>query len=258
MDGRELKEIWRSGIPSFGAWITLNDPAAAAVVCNLGYEWVLVDAEHQPFSAETLREIFAVVRSRGSVPIVRVRDNDAALIKQMLDFGAEGIMVPMAQSVEDARRAAAACRYPPQGVRGFNPRDASNFFKDLDYYAQTINDRVIALLQVEHIDAVHNLDGILATPGLDAILIGPADLTYSMGLPLQNEHPKVQEAIQSVITKCNAAHVPVGIAVYGAADEFIAWLQRGINFITLGFDYGWINEAGGAVLRRMREATGGR
>lgn len=258
MDGRELKEIWRSGKPSFGAWVTLTDPAAAAVICNIGYEWVMIDAEHHPYNPETLREILAAINSRGAVSIVRVADNDNALIKQTLDFGAEGIMVPLLRTVEDAHRAAAACRYPLLGVRGFNPRDASNFFQDFEHYTSTINDRVIVMLQVEHIDAVNNLDSFLATPGLDCILIGPADLSYSMGFPLQTDHPEVQEAIDRTISKCNAAGIPVGTAVEGTAEDFVGWIERGLNFMVLGADYDWITQAGGAILREMREATGGR
>jgi 4-hydroxy-2-oxoheptanedioate aldolase len=258
MDGRELKEIWRSGTPSFGAWVTCTDPTVAAVMCNVGYEWVLIDAEHHPYNPESLREVLAVISARGVVPIVRVTGNDPALIKQTLDFGAEGIMVPLLRTVEEARRAAAACRYPPQGIRGFNPRDASNFYHDIDHYVRTINERVIAMLQVEHIDAVNSLDDFLATPGLDCILIGPADLSYSLGVPLQADHPQVQNAIHTTISKCNAAGVPVGIAIDGTAEDFVGWIQRGINFLLLGADYDWITLAGGAILRQMREATGGR
>jgi 2-keto-3-deoxy-L-rhamnonate aldolase RhmA len=258
MDGKELKAVWRSGKPSFGAWVTCTDPTVAAVICNAGYEWVIIDAEHHPFSSETLREIAAVVKARAAVPIVRVADNNAALIKHTLDLGAEGIVIPLLRTVEDAQRAVAACRYPPRGIRGFNPRDASNFFKDFDHYISTIDDRVIAMLQVEHIDAVNNLDGFLATPGVDCILIGPADLSYSLGAPLQSRHPKVQEAISTTIAKCNAAGIPVGIAADGTAEDYIVWIKRGVNFLLLGADYDWITMAGGAILRQMREATGGR
>lgn len=258
MDGKELKEIWQSGVASFGAWITSTDLTIAAVICNIGYEWVIVDTEHHPYNPETLREILATIRYRGVIPIVRVADNNAALIKQALDFGAEGVVVPLLRTGEDARRAAASCRYPPLGIRGFNPRDASNFFKDFDLYFRTINERVIVMLQVEHIDAVNNLDEFLATPGVDCILIGPADLSFSLGIPLQIRHPKVQQAINATIAKCNAAKIPVGIAVDGTAEDFIGWIRRGIRFVVLGADYDWITQAGGAILRHMREATGGR
>ncbi len=258
MDGKELKAFWRQGGPSYGAWITLADPAAAAIVCNAGYDWVLIDAEHHPFNPETLRNTIALIRARNVVPLVRVADNDAALIKQVLDFGAEGIMIPLLHSAEEARRAVAACRYPPLGIRGWNPRDASNYFKDVDYYRHTINERMIVMLQVEHIDAVNDLDRILAIPGADSILIGPADLSFSLGHPLEMGHPEVQLAIDTVIKKCNAAGTPVGIAVGSTVEEFSDWIRRGINFIPLGSDAGWLSATSASFLRQMRASTGGR
>ncbi len=257
MDGRELKARWHSGKPSFGAWITLSDPAVAAVLCNSGYEWLIVDAEHMPYNPQTLRDMLLLIRGRGVVPIVRVTDNNAALIKQVLDWGAEGVMVPLLRTVEDARRAAAACRYPPDGVRGYNPRDASNYFQDAAYH-RTINERVIAMLQVEHIDAVNNLDGFLAVPGLDCILIGPADLSYSLGHPLEIDHPAVVGAIETTIAKCRAAGVPVGIAAGNTREDYLGWIKRGVDFILLGFDIGYIGAGASAILRDMRAATGGR
>lgn len=256
MDGRELKKIWRSGKPSFGAWITSTDPAVAAVVCNIGYKWVLVDAEHNPYNPETLRKIITAVKSRGTVPIVRIADNSTALIKQILDLGAEGILVPLLRTANEVRKAVVACRYPPQGERGFNPRDASNYFKDLEYYRNTINERVIVMVMIERIEAVNDLDGFLATSGLDALLIGTADLSYSIGHPLQTDHPRVQEAINTIISKCNTTGMPVGIAVDGTAQDFIQWFKRGINFIPLGMDFQWISEAGGSILQEMRAAIG--
>ncbi len=258
MNGRQLKEIWHNGKPSFGAWITCGDPAIAAAVCNAGYEWVFVDAEHCPYSPERLREVIAAIRLREVVPIVRVADNDAAIVKQVLDLGAEGIVVPLLMTADDARRAVAACRYPPLGVRGFNPRDASNCMHDLDEYRTTIDERVVVVVQVEHRDAVANLDGILATTGIDGVLIGPADLSYSLGFPLQVRHPRVEEAIVTTIKKCNAAGVPVGITVYGGIQDFLYWLGHGLNFITLGFDFDWVSQGAKAVIDEMRAATGGR
>lgn len=258
MDGRELKAIWRSGTASLGAWITLTDPAVAAVICNAGYEWVLIDAEHMPYNPETLRNIIAVVRSKGVVAVVRVTDNSPALIKQTLDWGAEGVMIPLLRTVEDARRAAAACRYPPHGMRGWNPRDATDYYHDVAHYQGTINERVIAMLQVEHIDAVNNLDGFLATPGVDCILIGPADLSYSLGHPLEIDHPEVQLAIDATIAKCKAAGIPVGIAPGGTPEELAGWIRRGIDFLPIGSDVGWISAGGAAMLQRTRELTGGR
>jgi 2-keto-3-deoxy-L-rhamnonate aldolase RhmA len=258
MDGKELQAIWRSGTPSFGAWVTISDAAAAAVICNSGYEWLIIDAEHHPFNPEKIREIVSVVRARKGVPIVRVPVNNPAVIKQMLDFGAEGVVVPLLHTAADAQEAVAACRYPPQGIRGYNPVNASNFLKDIDQYRKTINDRVLVILQVEHIDAVNNLDGILATPGISGILIGPADLSYSIGYPLQLGHPQVQAAIQTTISKCNVAGIPVGVAISGTPEELASLIRGGLNFMLIGFDYEWIALASKAMLNQMRSLTGGR
>jgi 4-hydroxy-2-oxoheptanedioate aldolase len=258
MDGKELKSIWRGGRPSFGAWITGSDPSIVAAVCNAGYEWVFVDGEHCPYSPAQLREVINTIRARGVVPIVRVADNQAWMVKQVLDLGAEGVVVPLLMTEADAQRAVAACRYPPRGVRGFNPRDASNCFADLDDYCRTFDERVVAVVQVEHATAVENLDAILATPGIDGVLIGPADLSYSLGYPLQPRHPVVEDAIVTTIRKCNAAGVPVGITVMGGADDFRYWLGHGLNFITLGFDFDWVTQAGRRILDEMRSTTGGR
>jgi 2-keto-3-deoxy-L-rhamnonate aldolase RhmA len=258
MDGKELQTIWRSGRPSFGAWVTITDPTAAAVICNIGYEWVMIDTEHHPFNPESLREIISVVRARNVVPIVRVPSNNSATIKQTLDFGAEGIIVPLLHSAAEAQAAVAACRYPPYGIRGYNPRDASNFFNNTEDYIKTINERVVVILQVEHIDAVNNLDGILATPGLGGILLGPADLSHSMGLPLQTAHPDVQAAMKTTIEKCNAAGIPVGTFMKGTPEEWASWMRGGINFLPLGVDYDWITLGGKAILDQMRTLTGGR
>jgi 2-dehydro-3-deoxyglucarate aldolase len=258
MDGIQLKEIWRGNAPSYGAWVTCTDPAIAAAVCNAGYDWVFVDSEHCPYSLETLRTVVAAIRARNVVPIVRVAANDAAMVKQVLDVGAEGVVVPLLLTADDARRAVAACRYPPLGARGFNPRDASNYYQDLDHYRSTIDERVVVVVQVEHRDAVENLDGILSVTGIDGVLIGPADLSYSLGFPLQPRHRTVEEAIVATIKKCNAAHVPVGITVMGGTQDFTYWLGHGLDFITLGFDFDWVTQAGKSVLTEMRATTGGR
>ncbi len=258
MDGKELQAIWRSKTASFGAWITLVDAAVTAIICNAGYEWIVIDTEHHPFNPENLRAIIGVARARNVAPIVRVPSNNAATIKQALDFGAEGVIVPLLRSAAEAQEAVAACRYPPHGIRGYNPRDASNFFEQIDDYLKTINERVLVILQVEHIDAVNNLDGILATPGISGILIGPADLSYSMGFPLQIDQPAVQTAIHTTISKCNAVHIPVGIFVDGSPEKLAAWLRAGINFLPLGVDYNWLKRGSKEILTQMQSLTDGR
>ena len=160
-------------------------------------------------------------------------------------------MFPFIRTADEARRAVAACRYPPAGMRGFNPREASNFFKDLNYYLATANDRIVVMLQVEHVDAVNNLDELLRVPGVDALLIGPADLSFSLGVPLQREHSKMQEAVNTTIHKARAAGIPIGIAG-GNIEAYKDYLARGVTFIPLCMDYDLITMAGTELLNKMR------
>jgi len=254
MNGTDLKRLWKTGRPSFGAWISLADPAVAAIMANAGFDWVYIDYEHNPFNPETLRNILLTLRDRGTVGIVRVRVVDEAIVKQVLDWGAEGILFPMIRTAAEAQRAVAACRYPPAGVRGFNPREASNFFKDLDSYLATANDRIVAILQVELAEAVTNLDSILQVPGIDGIMIGPADLSYSLGVPLQRDHPRMQSAINTTIQKTRAAGIPVGMTWDDSDAGYFEYLARGLVFISPYADTDFLSAAAADWLRRMRAA----
>ena len=179
---------------------------------------------------------------------------DEAIVKQVLDWGAEGILFPMIRTATDAQRAVAACRYPPAGVRGFNPREASTFFKDLDTYLATANDRVLAILQVEPAEAVTNLDEILQVPGIDGTMIGTADLSYSLGVPLQRNHPRMQAAINTTIAKTRAAGLPVGMTWKDSDAGYLEYLARGLVFISPYTDADFLNIAAADWLRKMRTA----
>lgn len=258
MDGIELKKIWRMHQPSFGAWVTSTDPTMVAEMCHAGYDWLLIDTEHHVFNPESLRNIIMIMLSRGVAPIVRVVDNDTAIIKKTLDMGAEGILVPLIGTAEDARRAVAACKYPPEGMRGWCPVEASDYFHNIDYYNQTINQRVVVMLQIESIDAVNNIDSILDVQGIDCLMIGPADLSYSLGFPLRVDQPEVQEVINTVITKANAADIPIGIFNGSTVKEFEHLIKRGINILVLCMDHELLGLAARDILVKMREITGER
>jgi 2-keto-3-deoxy-L-rhamnonate aldolase RhmA len=258
VDGRGLKGLWAAGRPTFGAWITLADPAVGAVMANVGFDFLVLDAEHSPFDPETLRTMLLVLKDRQAVPIVRIRSNDESIVKQVLDWGAEGIMFPLILSAADARRAAGACRYPPRGVRGVNPREASNFFKDFDHYMATANDRIVAILQVEREEAVHNLEEILQVRDLDALMIGPADLSFSLGIPMQFKHPKLQAAIEETVRKAKSAGIPVGVQWDDDIEHLKEYVGRGVTFfISPLADYDFISSGSTQWLRTMRQAAQG-
>ena len=243
MNGKELKEVWHSGTPSFGAFVTSTDPMVSAIICNVGFEWLILDAEHAPLNPETLRNLVAVVRSRGTVPIIRVADNNAALIKQALDLGAEGIMVPLLQTAEDARRAVAACRYPPQGIRGYNPRDASNFFFEKDEYTRTINERVIVMLQVEHVPGGAEYGRYPGCRGGGRRLYWPVRPVLLPWASPADRPPRSSGRHGYCCAQMQCADIPVGTIMNGTSEELAGYIRRGMNFIIPYADFMWASLA---------------
>jgi 2-keto-3-deoxy-L-rhamnonate aldolase RhmA len=189
--GLNLKRHLPAGEVTIGAWISFAESAVAEIMAGTGFDWILIDTEHAPFSPEGLQIVLTAFNGRESVPIVRVPWNNPAIIKQALDLGAGGVLVPMVNSVDEARAAVAACRYPPEGIRGFGPRRASDYYRNVTEYVASANDSVIIALQIEHIEAVKSIADIAAVPGIDVLCLGPNDLSGSMGLLGQIEHPSV-------------------------------------------------------------------
>ena len=168
----------REGRPLIGALLQMPLPEVAEIYAHAGYDWLFVDLEHSPMEARQALDIITAVDSR--VPcVVRVPWNDEAHIKKALDIGATGIIVPLVNTVEDAKRAVDRCKYPPQGVRSVGITRAQRFDLDFDGYMQRANDEVAVIVQIEHVDAARNIDAILDVPGIDGVFVGPFDLSAS-------------------------------------------------------------------------------
>lgn len=249
-----LKQKLKSGQPTFGAWLVFSDPFAAEIMTGCGFDWLLIDAEHSPFTLDSLLPVLMAFNGLETVPLVRVPWNDRGLIKQMLDLGAEGILVPMVNSAEEARQAVAACKYPPAGIRGFGPRRASGYARTSKAYIQTANESLLVLVQIEHIEAVRRVEEILAVPGLDAVLLGPMDLSASMGRLGQIDHPDVQSAIEKVIAAARAAGLPVGVPMEADTETLMKWAARGCNLIIAGEQDGLLRRAADTALADFRRA----
>jgi 2-keto-3-deoxy-L-rhamnonate aldolase RhmA len=193
-------------------------------------------------------------RATGTAALVRVPWNDPVLIKPVLDLGATGVIVPMVRTADDVRRAVAACLYPPEGIRGFGPRRPSQYGRlGGPDFCREANSKVLPVVQIEHIDAVENIDEILAVPGLASIAFGPNDLAGSMGLTGQPRHPNVLRAIDSVIARSRRANVPVGISVGEDPGPLVEWASWGVNWLAMGGDLSLMLRAATEVAGRVRE-----
>lgn len=247
----------RRGEIGLGTNITFTDPTVTEALCGL-LDFVWIDMEHNALSLETVQAHLMATRGSQTTALVRVPWNDPVLIKPVLDIGADGIIVPLVRTAEDVRRAVAACRYPPEGIRGFGPRRASGYGRlGGPEFCRLANETVITVVQVEHIEAVRNLDEILTVPGLTSIVIGPNDLSGSMGLMGQPRHPDVIGAIETVVTKTRQAGLFVGIGIGDDPDVLTEWAGKGVQWLSMSNDVGLLLRAARQVTGQVRERLGG-
>ncbi len=226
-----------AGQPCLGTCITFSDPIVTETLTET-LDFVWIDTEHNPMTLEAVQGHILATKGSMTTPLVRVAWNDPVLIKPVLDVGAAGVIVPLIRTADDARRAVSACKYPPEGIRGYGPRRPSNFGRNGGPdYIRAANESVIVIVQIEHIDAVNNLDDILAVPGLTSIVIGPNDLSGSLGHMAEPRHPDVMRTIEQIIRKANKAKVPVGIAVGGEPEVLLDWMKKGANWISISCDF---------------------
>ncbi|SFG40153.1 2,4-dihydroxyhept-2-enedioate aldolase [Palleronia marisminoris] len=237
-----FKERLFAGKSQIGLWVSLGDPSVAELVAGCGFDWLVIDGEHGP---NGLRDVLAQLRAvgQGTHPVVRTRDDNRALIKQMLDIGAQTLLIPMIESGEQAREAVRSVLYPPQGARGVGAMlaRASGYGSVPDYLA-TADDEICLLLQVESRAGLAALDDILTIPRVDGVFIGPADLAADMGHRGNAAAEEVQIAVNDALSRIRAAGKAAGIL---SADRSLAadYVEAGVEFVAVGSDVGVLRTA---------------
>ena len=222
--------------PLVGMWVVSGSPIAAEIAAGSGLDLLLIDGEHSANTLESIQLQLQVVAAFPVCPLVRVPFGDAVVIKQVLDLGAQNLIVPMVSSAEQAAALVQAVRYPPQGVRGVGSALArSSRWNRVDDYLAQANDSVSLTVQIESAEAVEQADEILAVDGVDAVFVGPADLSASLGLLGQQGHPTVVSTVERVLDAAAAAGKPAGV---NAFDPVMAehYLDRGASFVLVGAD----------------------
>lgn len=229
---RSFQQKIAAGEPSKGFWINLADAAIARIAALAGYDWVMIDAEHNPVSEPQIASVIAMLAPETPV-VVRVRGNREEHIKWVLDAGAAGVIVPGVDSVDDALKAIEYTKYHPLGKRGFGPNRASDFWTQ--DYVPSANKEILAICQVELTGAVRDLEAICALEGIDGLWIGPGDLAQSMGHLANPGHPDVVAAIDGVIETATRLKKPWGIPT-ALAKDYSRYVSRGGVIMTLGSD----------------------
>ncbi|HXW67597.1 MAG TPA: aldolase/citrate lyase family protein [Thermoplasmata archaeon] len=237
-----------SGHPSFGTWISSSSVVVVDALRGLGFDWFVIDTEHAQLNPETLAAMVALLREPGPSPLVRVGNLDPYWIKQALDAGARGILVPLVGTVEQARRAVEYAKYPPDGSRGAAAAAASRYGQELGAYLRRANAETLVGVQIETREGLENVEEIARVPGLDLLFVGPQDLTLSLGLLDERTHPRVREAMARVVAACRSAGKVPGTLVV-SSEERRAAIELGFRFISLAADLRFLLQGASEFLR---------
>jgi 2-keto-3-deoxy-L-rhamnonate aldolase RhmA len=253
----KVKKKLLEGVPTFGSWIMIGNLASAEIMADAGFDWITVDMEHTSITYETLPVLVSGIRSHGAEALVRIEDNNPAVIKRVLDCGAGGIIVPLINNAGEAERAVKAAKYPPDGVRGVSLGRASDYGNNFKDYFESINEQVLVLAQIEHYSAVEKIGEIVSVEGLDGVFLGPYDLSGSMGIVAQFDHPRMVEARKRVIEAAKKAGKVIGIhEVRPEAGAAKALLQEGFNFIACSIDTIFLGNSARRVASELKQTLG--
>ena len=242
----------RSGSqPPVGTWLMSASPIVAEAIGHAGFDWGVVDMEHAPLDMREVVHLLQAIAGTRMVPVVRVPWNDATTIKRVLDAGAQTLLVPFVQNAEEARRAVAATRYPPQGIRGMAEMGRASRFGTVPDYFNSANASVAVIVQLETPQAIAQLEAIAAVEGVDALFLGPADLSGAMGHVGQLTHPAVMELMASSARRCKALGKPLG-TVGGTAEVVAQYRAMGMDFVAIASDLGLLMRAAQAAVKALR------
>ncbi|HLD98925.1 MAG TPA: aldolase/citrate lyase family protein [Bdellovibrionota bacterium] len=236
---------------SIGSWVTLNDESIPEIMASAGFEWLVIDLEHSAIGIRNAARLIRVIDLLGISPLVRVTSNDPHQIKRVMDAGAHGIIVPMINSAQDAREAVSAVRYPPQGGRGVGLARAQGFGTSFKKYRDSIHQCAVVIVQIEHVDAIANLEAILDVDGVDGTIIGPYDLSGSVGKPGEFEDPEVRALLSRYEDVCKRKNKPLGFHVVETDSALIkSKLKAGYSILAFGTDFLFL---GNACRNQMKE-----
>lgn len=245
-----LRDLWRAGETTLGLWATAPSSIAAEALARAGAEYVCVDNQHGLVDYQSTVSMVQAILLGGSCPVARVPWNEPGIIGRMLDAGTQGIIVPMVNTAEEAEAAVAACRYPPLGSRSFGPAVAAPRSKG---YFGTSAEQIAVIPMVETVQGLSNVDEIVSVPGVDAVYVGPADLSISLGLPPGNndDAPEFVDALETIVAACGRAGVVAGIHSSGALTP--RRLELGFRMVTVTADLVAMKLGVAAELDRARQ-----
>jgi 2-dehydro-3-deoxyglucarate aldolase len=254
MKNTTLKQKLKNKENTIGSWITIPHQAIIDILAEAGFDWLCIDLEHTAIDFNETQVLIGFIQAHGMAALVRVSKNEEVVIKRVFDAGADGIIVPMTCTAEEAAQAVAYSKYPPVGKRGVGLNRAQRYGFSFEEYKGWVNDHQVVIAQIEHIDGVNNLEAIIDTPGIDGTFIGPYDLSGSLGIPGQYNEPIVIEALKKVESICAAKNVSMGYHVIEPDFELVKAKQAaGYNFIAFSTDFLFMGRTAANEMKKLKQ-----
>ena len=228
---------------SIGSWLTIPHQAVIEILSTAEFDWLTIDMEHAPISIETIMNLIGHIQGNGMQALVRVSKNEEVPIKRVLDAGADGVIVPMIRNKKEAIQAVNFVKYPPVGKRGVGLNRAQKYGTAFDTYQEWVKNEVVVIAQIEHIDAVNNLSEIFSVEGIDGIIVGPYDLSASMGYPGEYHRQDVKDALEKIDRVAKQLNKPLGFHVIDSDhSKTLEKINKGYSFLAFSIDFFFLGD----------------
>jgi 2-dehydro-3-deoxyglucarate aldolase len=249
-----LKQKLKNNQLTLGSWITIGNSSVVEIMATAGFEWLCIDMEHTSIDLETAKMLITTIHANDMKALVRVSKNEEVAIKKVMDMGADGVVVPMVKNKDEAQMAIDFVKYPPVGKRGVGLYRAQNYGLGFDEYRKWVDEESVIIAQIEHIDAVNNIEDILSVEGIDGTIVGPYDLSGSMGYPGEYYRDDVQEAILKVKEACKKYSKPYGFHVIESDPEKLQnRIKEGCTFLAYSLDFFFLGDSAREGMKKINE-----
>ena len=249
-----LKEKLKNNRLTIGSWITIGETSVVEIMATANFEWLCVDMEHTTIDLNKAKMLITTIQANNMKALVRVSKNEEVIIKKVMDMGADGVIVPMIKNREEALEAVGYVKYPPYGNRGVGLYRAQGYGTKFEEYKKWVNEEAIVIAQIEHIEAVNNIDDILAVDGIDGTIVGPYDPSGSMGIPGEYHKPEVKEAIEKVRLACEKQKIPYGFHVIESnPDKLLERIEEGCTFLAYSLDFFFLGDSVRDGMKKIKE-----
>lgn len=253
MIDHSLKTKLKNNELTIGSWITIGHPAIPEILSTAGFDWLVIDIEHTTIDYAMVQMLITTIQSKGMSALIRVSKNEEVVIKRVLDAGADGIIVPLVCSKEDAEQAVAYAKYPPVGKRGVGLARAQSYGTGFESYKKWVDENLVVIAQIEHIDGINNLAEIVTVEGIDGTIIGPYDLSGSLGIPGEYNQPIVIDALQKFKRVCKELGISMGYHVIEPDYRLVLEKQKeGYNFIAFSTDFFFMGKTATKEMQLLR------